>query len=219
MLLASRHRAQTFRPIARTSDRWNADAPPDAVAPRQIRLGKARPARPRPPAQPARARSRAENGRLHGAACARAGPDRRLDGEARHRDARPPAAGVRDSRRKSSPSRASTTRGSNALLGIVKETPRTAHSLLLVGHNPGLAELAALLIASGDVDARQRLIEKFPTAALAVIDFALDDWAKLHPRGRPARPLRGAARARSRARTELATIMLCWCNGIVQALM
>ena len=57
------------------------------------------------------------------------------------------------------------------------------HSLLLVGHNPGLAELAALLIASGDVEARQRLIEKFPTAGLAVIDFALDDWGKLHPRG------------------------------------
>ena len=69
-----------------------------------------------------------------------------------------------------------------ALLDVIKETPRTAHSLLLVGHNPGLAELAALLMASGDVEARQRLIEKFPTAALAVIDFALDDWAKLHPK-------------------------------------
>ena len=73
--------------------------------------------------------------------------------------------------------------GQTALLGILKETPRPAHNLLLVGHNPGLAELAALLIASGDVDARQRLIEKFPTAALAVIDFAIDDWARLHPRG------------------------------------
>ena len=56
------------------------------------------------------------------------------------------------------------------------------HSLLLVGHNPGLAELASLLMASGDVETRQRLIEKFPTAALAVIDFALDDWGKLHPK-------------------------------------
>jgi phosphohistidine phosphatase len=73
--------------------------------------------------------------------------------------------------------------GANALLGILKEAPRTAHSLLLVGHNPGMAELASLLIASGDVDARQRLIEKFPTAGLAVIDFAVDEWARLHPRG------------------------------------
>lgn len=72
---------------------------------------------------------------------------------------------------------------SATLLDIVKETPRSSHSLLLVGHNPGIAEFAALLIASGDVDARQRLIEKFPTAALAVIDFATDDWAKVHPRG------------------------------------
>lgn len=70
-----------------------------------------------------------------------------------------------------------------ALMGLVKETPRTVHSLLMIGHNPGLAEFAALLIASGDVEARQRLIEKFPTAGLAVIDFALDDWAKVHPRG------------------------------------
>jgi phosphohistidine phosphatase len=69
-----------------------------------------------------------------------------------------------------------------SLLGIVRETPASAHSLLLVGHNPDIAELAELLMASGDVDARQKLIEKFPTAALAVIDFAIDDWAKVHPR-------------------------------------
>jgi phosphohistidine phosphatase len=70
----------------------------------------------------------------------------------------------------------------NALLDVIKATPRAVHSLLMVGHNPGFAELAALLIASGEVEARQRLLEKFPTAGLAVIDFALDDWSKLHPR-------------------------------------
>lgn len=72
--------------------------------------------------------------------------------------------------------------GPNALLDIVKATPGAIHNLMLIGHNPGLGELAALLIASGEVEARQRLLEKFPTAGLAVIDFALDDWAKLHPR-------------------------------------
>jgi phosphohistidine phosphatase len=70
----------------------------------------------------------------------------------------------------------------DALLAVIKQTVRTAHSVLLVGHNPGLAELASLLVAAGDVETRQRLIEKFPTAALAVIDFALDDWGKLHPK-------------------------------------
>src|SRR5262249_54399997 len=68
------------------------------------------------------------------------------------------------------------------LLIAIKETPRNVHSLLLVGHNPSLADLASLLMASGDVETRQRLIEKFPTAALAVIDFPIDDWAKIHPR-------------------------------------
>jgi phosphohistidine phosphatase len=68
-----------------------------------------------------------------------------------------------------------------ALLDVLKETPRGVKSLLLVGHNPGLAELAALLIAAGKTDARTRLAAKFPTAALAVIDFAGDDWGKLRP--------------------------------------
>jgi len=68
------------------------------------------------------------------------------------------------------------------LLTVIKETPRTVHNLLLVGHNPSLADLASLLMASGDVELRQRLVEKFPTAALAVIDFPLDDWSQIHPR-------------------------------------
>jgi phosphohistidine phosphatase len=69
-----------------------------------------------------------------------------------------------------------------ALLDVVKETKGGVHALLLTGHNPGLHELSQRLIASGDIDARQRLTEKFPTGALAVIDFAVDDWHKLHPR-------------------------------------
>ena len=69
------------------------------------------------------------------------------------------------------------------LLALVKETPRSAHSLLMVGHNPGMGELAGMMIAAGDVEARQRLMEKFPTAGLAVIDFAVDDWSKLLARG------------------------------------
>jgi len=54
------------------------------------------------------------------------------------------------------------------------------HTLLVVGHNPGLQDLATMLIASGDVEARQRLKEKFPTSGLVVIDFALDDWSRVH---------------------------------------
>jgi phosphohistidine phosphatase len=70
----------------------------------------------------------------------------------------------------------------SALFDVVKETKSSAHVLLLTGHNPALHDFAQRLIASGDTDARQRLTEKFPTGALAVIDFAVDDWRKLHPR-------------------------------------
>jgi len=68
----------------------------------------------------------------------------------------------------------------NTLLQVARKTANDVHSLLIIGHNPGLQDLAALLIASGDVEARERLHEKFPTAGLVVIDFAYDDWQKLH---------------------------------------
>jgi phosphohistidine phosphatase len=69
----------------------------------------------------------------------------------------------------------------HALLGVIKAAPAAAHTLLIVGHNPGLHEVALMLIASGDIEARERLREKLPTAGLIIIDFAFDDWGKLHP--------------------------------------
>jgi len=53
---------------------------------------------------------------------------------------------------------------------------------LIVGHNPGLHELALMLIATGDVEIRERLQENLPTAGLVVIDFAVKEWDKLHPK-------------------------------------
>lgn len=67
------------------------------------------------------------------------------------------------------------------VLGVIMDTPSTAHALMIVGHNPSLHEVALMLIASGDIDARERLREKLPTAGLVIIDFAFDDWSKLHP--------------------------------------
>lgn len=70
----------------------------------------------------------------------------------------------------------------SAIVGLVKDAPARAHALLIVAHNPGLHDAARLLIASGDVEARERLHEKLPTCGLVVIDFAFDDWSRLHPR-------------------------------------
>jgi phosphohistidine phosphatase len=38
-----------------------------------------------------------------------------------------------------------------------------------------------MLVASGDIESRERLREKMPTCGLVIIDFAFDDWGKLHP--------------------------------------
>jgi phosphohistidine phosphatase len=69
-----------------------------------------------------------------------------------------------------------------AIIALIRETAGDVGTLLVVGHNPGLHEAAKRLIASGDVEARERLNEGLPTSSLAVIDFAGDDWEKLHPR-------------------------------------
>jgi phosphohistidine phosphatase len=69
-----------------------------------------------------------------------------------------------------------------AILEVLRETKPGIRSLLVVGHNPGLQELTSLLIASGDLEHRERLREKFPTAGLVVIDFAVKAWSRLHPR-------------------------------------
>ena len=49
----------------------------------------------------------------------------------------------------------------------VEQTPDGVESLMLVGHNPGIEELAVQLAARGQPDALAELRRKFPTGALA----------------------------------------------------
>jgi phosphohistidine phosphatase len=51
------------------------------------------------------------------------------------------------------------------------------HRLMLVGHNPGMHELALALAGSGDAAGRKALADNLPTSGLAVFEFAVDDWA------------------------------------------
>jgi phosphohistidine phosphatase len=69
----------------------------------------------------------------------------------------------------------------HCILAVIKDIPATVHTALIVGHNPGLHELALMLIAAGDLEARERLREKLPTCGLVIVDFAFDDWNRLHP--------------------------------------
>jgi phosphohistidine phosphatase len=69
----------------------------------------------------------------------------------------------------------------HTILAVIKDIPPSAHTLLVVGHNPGLHALALMLVASGDIEARERLREKLPTSGLVIVEFPYDDWSKLHP--------------------------------------
>ena len=64
---------------------------------------------------------------------------------------------------------------SETLLERVRAVPDEVPSVLLIGHNPGLQDLALLLAARGDE--LERLEAKFPTAALATL--SLERWSSL----------------------------------------
>ena len=53
-------------------------------------------------------------------------------------------------------------------------------SLLVVGHNPSLHDLAVQLIKSGDIEMRERISENLPTSGLVVIDLPIESWSQLH---------------------------------------
>ncbi|MBX3456618.1 histidine phosphatase family protein [Ferrovibrio sp.] len=69
-----------------------------------------------------------------------------------------------------------------ALQALVRSAPTDCRELLLIGHNPGLEDLAALLCGSGASDALDRLIAKYPTGGLAEISFAAKRWAEVTPK-------------------------------------
>jgi phosphohistidine phosphatase len=56
----------------------------------------------------------------------------------------------------------------------VADDPR---HLMLVGHNPGMHELALALTGGGDNAGRKALSDNLPTSGLAMFDFAIDDWS------------------------------------------
>jgi phosphohistidine phosphatase len=65
------------------------------------------------------------------------------------------------------------------ILERLRKIPDSTRAALVIGHNPGLQELAVLLAGEMDEDARtRRMAEAFPTGALA--EFSLDrSWSRI----------------------------------------
>lgn len=64
------------------------------------------------------------------------------------------------------------------LLERLRELPAEIDSVLVIGHNPGLGDLAQQLAGAGDPGARDRLAAKFPTGALARLGVSTE-WHDL----------------------------------------
>lgn len=66
------------------------------------------------------------------------------------------------------------------LFSIAKAIPAIKHEVLIIGHNPGMAEFAEVICdnAISDDRAYRRMGKKFPTAATAFIELT-KDWKSL----------------------------------------
>ena len=69
------------------------------------------------------------------------------------------------------------------LLKAIRAVDDKIPSLAIVGHNPGLQALALELAGGGDATARARIMTKYPTGGLAVLDFMVDRWADVAASG------------------------------------
>ena len=62
---------------------------------------------------------------------------------------------------------------------IITEAPSDTKFLLIVGHNPGLAELAVALAGKGKKSELAKMRSHFPTPSLALIDFDSESWTAI----------------------------------------
>lgn len=67
-----------------------------------------------------------------------------------------------------------------ALLEVVQGVDESLGRLLLIGHNPGLQELAAMLAEAGE-PLRESVASKYPTAALVLLELPVERWEEVRP--------------------------------------
>ena len=81
-------------------------------------------------------------------------------------------------------SRALYDASAGAMLAELRSAPDEAGSVLVVGHNPGIGDLARQLVGAGDPANIDPLATGFPTSCFAVIDLDGDAWAEVGAPGR-----------------------------------
>lgn len=62
------------------------------------------------------------------------------------------------------------------MLAVLKTASQP--TVMMLGHNPGIAEFAAMLPARVPLEPEFR---RYPTCATLVVDFQIDDWSEVEP--------------------------------------
>jgi len=62
------------------------------------------------------------------------------------------------------------------LIQLIQALPDGEDSVLLIGHNPTFESLALRLAGSGKDEAFRTMTLKFPTGAMAILDFRVEGW-------------------------------------------
>ena len=67
------------------------------------------------------------------------------------------------------------------ILDRLRKLGKRWRRVLVIGHNPGLQDLATSLTHQADRALAGRMADKFPTAAVALLDCALESWSEVSP--------------------------------------
>lgn len=65
------------------------------------------------------------------------------------------------------------------ILDRIHAVEHPVETLIIVGHNPGIEDLARQLLDGDGGKAGARMREKFPTAGIAVLQLPVDDWTEV----------------------------------------
>jgi phosphohistidine phosphatase len=67
------------------------------------------------------------------------------------------------------------------MLALLQREAHRDSPVMLVGHNPGMESLAEFTSGTGPSELMDLLARKFPTGALAEIQFDVESWAAVKP--------------------------------------
>ena len=65
---------------------------------------------------------------------------------------------------------------------IISDIASGDATILVIGHNPALEQLTSYLAADGTPSDMQQLNIKFPTCALATLEFSFEEWRSIGPK-------------------------------------